>query len=60
MAMKLSILHHQKNTDIVFATGVLRKILGLKEEKETEDWRKLQYEELHCLSFSPNIIRFFK
>jgi hypothetical protein len=44
----------------VFAAGVLRKMLGPKEEIEAEDWRKLQNEELHCLSFSPNIILFFQ
>ena len=54
MAVNLGLLHLRKHTDILFANRVLRKILGPKEGKVTEDWRKLQNEELHGLSSSPN------
>jgi acyl-coenzyme A synthetase/AMP-(fatty) acid ligase len=39
---------------------VLRGIFGLKREKVTGYWRKLQNEELHNIYSSPNIIRMIK
>jgi hypothetical protein len=60
MAVKLGLLHHRKNADVVLVNRVLRKILGSKEGKVAEDWEKLHYEMLHGLSSSPNIIRSFK
>jgi hypothetical protein len=38
----------------------VRKILGCKSEKVTEDWSKLHNEELHALHSSPNIIQVIK
>jgi hypothetical protein len=60
MAVKLGLLHHRKNTDIVLTNGVLRKILGPKDENVTEDCRKLHNEKLHGLSPALNIIWLFK
>jgi hypothetical protein len=40
----------------VYENGVLRKIVGLKREEVTGDWRKLCNEELNELHSSPNII----
>jgi hypothetical protein len=39
---------------------LLRRIFGPKRDEVTEEWRKLRYEELHDLYFSPNIIRTIK
>jgi hypothetical protein len=39
---------------------VLRGIFGPKKDEVTEDWRKLQEEELHNLYSFPNIIRMIK
>jgi hypothetical protein len=39
---------------------VLRRILDPKRDEVTGDWRKLHYEELHNLYFSPNIITMMK
>ena len=36
---------------------VLRKILGLKRDEVTGEWKRLRNEELSDLYFSPNIIR---
>jgi hypothetical protein len=44
----------------VFENGMKRKIFGPKREEVTEDWRKLNNEELHDLYFSPNIIQVIK
>jgi hypothetical protein len=44
----------------VFKNRLLRKILGLKRDKVTGEWRKLHNEELNDLHFSPNIIRVIK
>jgi hypothetical protein len=44
----------------VFENRVLRGIFGPKRDETTEDWRKLQNEELHNLYSSPNIIRMIK
>jgi hypothetical protein len=41
----------------VFQNRVLRKIFGPKRDEVTEDWRKLQDEELHNMYSSPNLIR---
>jgi hypothetical protein len=43
----------------VFENRVLRKIFGPKKEEDVS-WRKLHNEELHSLSFSPNIVRVIK
>jgi hypothetical protein len=44
----------------VFENRVLRRIFALKTEEVMGGWRKLQNEELHNLSSSPNIIRMMK
>jgi hypothetical protein len=44
----------------VFENRVLRRILGLKRDEVTGEWRRLQNEELCALYSSPNIIRVFK
>jgi len=38
---------------------VLRKIFGPKREEDGW-WRKLHYDELHSLYFSPNIVKMIK
>jgi hypothetical protein len=38
----------------------LRKVFGPKKDEVTEEWRRLHYEELCALYFSPNIIRVIK
>jgi len=40
----------------VFENKVLRRIYGPKRDEVTEEWRKLQNEELTALYSSPNII----
>jgi hypothetical protein len=44
----------------VFENRVLRRILGLKRDEVTGDWRKLHNEELHNLYSSQSIIRMIK
>jgi len=44
----------------VFENRVLRGIFGLKRDEVTEEWRKLQNEELNDLYCSPNIVRVIK
>jgi len=44
----------------VFKIRVLRKIFGPKWDKVTENWRRLQNEELYDLYFSTNINRMIK
>ena len=39
---------------------VLRRIIGHKRDDVKREWRKLHYEELNDLYFSPNIIRVIK
>jgi hypothetical protein len=39
---------------------VLRRILGLKRDEMTGEWRQLHKEELSDLYFSPSIIRIIK
>jgi hypothetical protein len=39
---------------------VLRRILGMKRDEVTGEWRKLHNEERHDLYSSPNIIRIMK
>jgi len=44
----------------VFENRVLRRILGLKKDEVTGEWRKLHNEELNDLYSSPNIVRVIK
>jgi hypothetical protein len=44
----------------VFESRVLRGILGSKRDEVTEEWRKLQNEELNDLYPSPSIVRVIK
>jgi len=44
----------------VYATRVLRKIFGPKEDEVTEEWKKLHNEELNDLYSSSNIVRVIK
>ena len=39
---------------------MLRKIFGPKRVEVTREWRKLHYEELDDLCFSPSIVRVIK
>jgi len=41
----------------MFENRVLRKILGLKRDKVTGEWKRLHNEQLNNLYSSPNIIR---
>jgi hypothetical protein len=43
----------------VFKSRVLRRIFGLKREKDGS-WRKLHNDELHSLYSSPNVVRVIK
>jgi len=44
----------------LFENRVLRRILGPRRDKVTEEWRKLHNEELNDLYFSLNIVRAIK
>jgi hypothetical protein len=44
----------------VFENRVLRKVLGPKRDEVTEEWRKLNNEELRDLYSLPNIVRISK
>jgi hypothetical protein len=44
----------------VFEIRVLRRIVGLKKDEVTGEWRKLRNEEIHDLYSSPSIIRMIK
>jgi hypothetical protein len=44
----------------VFENRVLRRILGLKRDEVTGEWRKLHNEELRDLYSSPSIIKIIK
>ena len=44
----------------MFENRLLRRILGPKRDKVTEEWRKLHYEELNDLYSLPNIVRVIK
>jgi hypothetical protein len=44
----------------VFENRVLRRIIGLKRDEVTGEWRKLHKKELHDLYFSPSIIRIIR
>jgi hypothetical protein len=41
----------------VFDNRVLRRILGLKGDGVTGEWRRLHNKELYALCSSPNIVR---
>jgi hypothetical protein len=54
-------MHFLLKTELtVFENRVLSRIVGLKRDEVTEDWRKLHNEELHNVYSSPNIIRMIK
>ena len=44
----------------MFKNRVLSKILGLKRDKVTGEWRKLHNEEFNDIHSSPNIIQVIK
>jgi hypothetical protein len=44
----------------VFENRVLRRIFGPKRDEVMGEWRKIQNEELHDLSSSPNIVQVIK
>jgi hypothetical protein len=44
----------------VFENRVLRSIFGPKRDEVTGEWRKLHYEELNDLYYSPNDVRIIK
>jgi hypothetical protein len=44
----------------VFENRMLRRIFGPKRDEVTEEWRKLDNEELHDLYSLPSIIRIMK
>ena len=44
----------------MFENLVLRRIFGPRREEVTEEWRRLQNEELNGLYSSPNIVRVIK
>jgi hypothetical protein len=44
----------------VFENTVLRRIFGPKRDEGTGGWRKLPYDELNYLYFSPNTVRVIK
>jgi hypothetical protein len=44
----------------LFAYRVLRRLLGLKKDEVTGEWRKLHKEELRDLYFSHTIVRVIK
>jgi len=44
----------------VFEKRVLRRIFGPKRDEVTGEWRKLHYDELNNLYFSPNVVRVIK
>jgi hypothetical protein len=44
----------------VIENRVLQRIFGPKRDEKTEDWRKMNSEELHNLHLSPNIIKVIK
>jgi len=44
----------------MFENKVLRRVIGPKRDKVTEEWRKLNNEELNDLYSSPNIVRVIK
>jgi hypothetical protein len=50
----------EEHTLRVFENRVLRRIFGPMRDEVTEEWRKLQNEELHNLYSSPDIIRQIK
>jgi hypothetical protein len=41
----------------LFENRVLRRIFGPKRDEGPREWRKILYEELNDLFFSPNIFR---
>ena len=44
----------------VFENRVLRNIFGHKSDKVTGEWRRLHYEELYDLYYTPNIVQVIK
>jgi hypothetical protein len=44
----------------VFENRVLRRILGLRKDEVTKEWRRLHNNELNDLYSSPNIVRVIK
>ena len=61
----LSVLHGFETSSLIlreqhrprkFENRVLKKIVGLKGEEETGDWRKMYNEKLHEFQSSPNNI----
>jgi hypothetical protein len=49
-----------RSTDCGFENRVLWKIFGPRRGEVTEDWKRLQNEELYALYSTPNIVRMNK
>jgi hypothetical protein len=51
-----SLTSREESRPRVFENGVLRRMFAPKKDETTEEWRKLNNEELNDLYSSPNII----
>jgi hypothetical protein len=61
MVMKLGLSRKGKNTGLrVFENRVIWKIFGSEVDQVTEEWQKMDNEELYIFYSSPNIIRIIK
>jgi hypothetical protein len=56
LILKVNLTYRVENRLRVFENTALRKIVGLKRDEVTGDWRRLHNEELCKLYCSPNIV----